>query len=593
MRKKTMLTIGIASSLIFVSSKSSTYAQVATTPEPPTMGWSSWNTFGVNINESVIKTQAAKMKSSGLLKAGYKYINIDDGYFGGRDKEGNLLIHPTRFPNGLAPVVRYIHNMGMKAGIYSDAGKNTCGSYFNGDKIGEGVGLYQHDQQDADLFFKELGFDFIKVDFCGGSYYHNKDHFVLSEEQRYKAISEAIKNTGRTDVRLNVCRWAYPGTWVHDIACSWRTTGDINCSWKSVKDILAENMYLSAYATGGHFNDMDMLEIGRGLSTEEDKTHFGMWCIMSSPLLIGCNLTELKANTLSLLKNPELIALNQDSLCIQAYVVQHKNDTYVLVKDVDTLYSNTRAVALYNPTDKEQEMEIKFSDLDLAGNVKVRDLFEKNDMEDRNEKLNVTVPAHGTRIFKLTAEQRLERALYEAETAYLSSYQELTNNQVSKTAIYEESSICSGNAYASWLGCSNNNDLQWRNVYSKNGGKYTMKVRYVSGESRYLFVQVNDGNQKRFSTNSGSWNQAKEFTMDIELQPGENTIRLFNKTNWMANIDCMTLTYVGPTGIDNIKSGKNKNDKKVFNLNGIQSQDDKTLNKGKIIIKGNKKYFVK
>ena len=141
----------------------------------PTMGWSSWNTYGVNINESLIKQQANAIESKGLKAVGFDHINIDDGYFGGRDPQtGQLLIHPTRFPNGLKGIVDYIHKKGLKAGIYSDAGRNTCGSMFNGDVIGKGVGLYEHDQQDADFFFKELGFDFIKVDFCGGSWYHNE-----------------------------------------------------------------------------------------------------------------------------------------------------------------------------------------------------------------------------------------------------------------------------------------------------------------------------------------------------------------------------------------------------------------------------------
>ena len=136
----------------------------------PTMGWSSWNTFGVNISESIIKGQADAMVSKGLKDVGFDHINIDDGYFGGRDKDdGHLLIHATRFPNGLKPVADYIHEKGLKAGIYSDAGKNTCGSMFNGDVTGKGVGFYGHDQQDADFFCQDCGFDFIKVDVCGGS----------------------------------------------------------------------------------------------------------------------------------------------------------------------------------------------------------------------------------------------------------------------------------------------------------------------------------------------------------------------------------------------------------------------------------------
>ena len=318
--------------------------------EPPTMGWSSWNTYGVGISEDLIKRQTDALVKRGLKDAGYQYINIDDGYFGGRDEDGHLLIHPTRFPNGMKVVVDYIHSKGLKAGIYSDAGKNTCASFHGGDIIGKGVGLYGHDQEDADFLFKELGFDFIKVDFCGGDPIHNEDQLKLSERERYTQIHQAILNTGRTDVRMNVCRWAFPGTWVHDVASSWRTTGDIWLSWESIRNIIAENLCLSAYATEGKFNDMDMLEVGRGLTEEEDKTHFGMWCIMSSPLLIGCDMTTMSRTTFELLTNEELIALNQDPLALQAYVVKKVAGAYVLVKDVETLQGMKRAVAFYNPT---------------------------------------------------------------------------------------------------------------------------------------------------------------------------------------------------------------------------------------------------
>lgn len=135
----------------------------------PTMGWSSWNTYGVNISDALIRRQADAMVSKGLKDVGYNHINIDDGFFGGRNTEtGELIIHPTRFPNGLKPVADYIHSKGLKAGIYSDAGANTCGNMYNGDVLSVNVGLYNYDQHDADFYFKECGFDFIKVDFCGG-----------------------------------------------------------------------------------------------------------------------------------------------------------------------------------------------------------------------------------------------------------------------------------------------------------------------------------------------------------------------------------------------------------------------------------------
>ena len=391
---------------------------------------------------------------------------------------------------------------------------------------------------------------------------------------------------------MNVCRWDYPGNWVHDIAISWRTTGDINASWGSVKDILKQNLYLSAYCYGGHYNDMDMLEVGRGLSKEEDRTHFGMWCIMASPLLIGCDMSNLNTNTLTLLRNTELIALNQDSLCLQAYVVQHKGDTYVLVKDIENLYGTTRAVAFYNPSDKAADMSIKFEDLDLGGDVLVRDLYEKEDLGTMTESMNVSVPAHGTRIYRLQADVRLERVLYEAETAYLGKYQEIFNNQAYKSAIYESNSSCSGGMQATWLGSDPKNDLQWRNVYSDQGGKYNMVIKYISGESRNIVVNVNGKDVKTLSCNSGGWGTIGSKSLSVELEPGENVIRLYNKSSssWMPNIDCMTLR---PADNDRLTVGINRpavqsvtTDNSFYTLDGRKVKNPTT--KGIYIHKGQK-----
>ena len=552
----------------------------------PTMGWSSWNTYGVNINENLIKRQADAMVSKGLKDVGFDHINIDDGYFGGRDKtDGHLLIHKTRFPNGLKPIVEYIHSKGLKAGIYSDAGRNTCGSMFNGDATGKGVGLYEHDQQDADYFFNDCGFDFIKVDFCGGSYYHNEDHLVLDEQQRYTAISQAIKNTGRTDVRMNACRWAYPGTWVSDVAFSWRTTGDINNSWGSVKDILAENLYLSAYCHDGHFNDMDMLEVGRSLSVEEDKTHFGMWCIMASPLLIGCDMTNIKSQTLTLLKNKELIALNQDPLYQQAYVAGLTNGCHILVKDIETQNGTKRAFALYNPNDDARAATIKFSQIDLAGKVQLRDVFQKKDLGDFENQYEVTIPAHGTRIYVAEGETRLERARYEAETAYISDYQEIKNNQAEKTGIYEAADYCSAGYKAGWLGQSEQNDLQWRNVYSDNGGKYRLTIAYISGENRNITISVNGKKVQTVNVNSGGWSTVGRRNIDINLEKGYNIIRLSNATGWMPDIDYMELKLTETSAIENITMTPD-NDAPTYDLQGRRIKNNQT--RGIVITNGQK-----
>ena len=558
-------------------------AQAQTSPKGPTMGWSSWNTYYCNISESLIKNQANAMANR-FKSAGYQYINIDDGFQGGRNSQtGQLLINKSRFPNGLQPVVDHIHSKGLKAGIYSDAGYNTCGSYHNGDALGKGTGLYQHDQQDADYFFNELGFDFIKVDFCGGDPIHNEDRLKLDEQERYTAISQAIQNTGRTDVRFNICRWAYPGTWANQVSTSWRISGDINASWESVRNIIEENLYLSAYCIDGSYNDMDMLEVGRGLNTEEDKTHFGMWCIMDSPLLIGCSLTSLTAGnkTYKLLTNPDLIALNQDTLYLQAYVAKRDGGCYVLVKDLEKKYGLKRAVAFYNSTDEAQDISIDFADIELGGVIKMHDCFEKTDVDDAETSFTVNVPAHGTRIYTLVGEQRLERTLYEAETAYMTSYQEIGGGN---TGVYSSDNNCSGGMKAGWLGKGTKNDLQWRNVYSLDGGEYSMDLYYQSGESRSVTVEVNGKKVGTYSLNSGSYSKVGKKTVKITLEPGENVVRLYNASNWMPDIDCMKLTLINkPDGISTPSALKTSS--KAYTLSGHQA---KAQQKG-IVIKDDKK----
>ena len=551
----------------------------------PTMGWSSWNTYGVNINEALIKRQADAMVSKGLKDVGFDHINIDDGFFGGRNAAtGELLIHSKRFPNGLKPVVEYIHGKGLKAGIYSDAGCNTCGNYYNGDTQSVNVGFYHYDQHDADFYFNDCGFDFIKIDFCGGDAPQNSQRLALDPQERYTAISEAIKNTGREDVRMNVCRWNYPGTWVHDVAFSWRTTHDINDSWNSVKGILAENLYLSAYCFDGHYNDMDMLEVGRSMTQEEDKTHFGMWCIMASPLLIGCDLANIKPLTLTLLKNTELIALNQDPLCLQAYVADLNNGCHILVKDIETLHGNRRAFAVYNPNDTQKKAVVNFSKLDLGGSVKLRDIFNKNDIGAYEGTFEVNVPAHGTRIYVAEAETRLERKRYEAETAYISDYQELLNNQSERTGIYEAASFCSAGFKAGWLGYSEENDLLWRDVYSENGGEYTLSIAFISGENRNISVSVNGKTVQTISANSGGWQTVGKKSLTIQLEKGNNTIRLFNPNTWMPDIDYIDVSPT-PSGIQSIK----QNDKQKTAIYDLQGRQLPSTPKKGIYIQGGRK----
>ena len=518
---------------------SGVFAQNTTVFESPIMGWSSWNTYRVHINDTLIIRQADAMVQKGLKEVGYSYVNIDDGFFGWRDEKGVMQTHPERFPNGLKGVADHIHSLGLKAGIYSDAGSNTCGSIWDKDMNGIGSGLYGHEFQDATLYFKEWGFDFIKIDYCGAGQELN-----LEEEKRYTEIRQAIDNLGCGHVSINICRWAFPGTWARNLARSWRISADIRPEWGSVKYIIDKNLYLSAYAGEGHYNDMDMLEIGRGLKPEEEEVHFGMWCIMSSPLLIGCDLTTIPETSLKLLKNKELIALNQDPLGLQAYVVQHENEGYVLVKDIERKRGNVRAVALYNPSDTICNFTVPMNILELGGKVKVRDLMKQQDLpEIKGGVLNRELPPHSVLILRMESEKRLEPTVYEAEWAYLPCFNDL--GKTPKSIVYVPLHEASGGMKVSYLGGRKENFAEWKEVYSEQGGKYEMTIRYVPKADRKLEVCVN--NEKRILLDSLSADETQKIasiTVPVHLKAGYNKVRMGSSFCWAPDIDCFTLTKV-------------------------------------------------
>ena len=517
-------------------------------PNTPLMGWSSWNTFGLDISEEIIIGVAQAMATNGLRDAGYAYVNIDDGFFYGHDEKGRLRFHPTRFPNGLKGTVDGIHALGMKAGTYSDAGANTCGS-LGGDKGGVGAGLYGHDAADCRLYFNELGFDFIKVDYCGGR------SLKLDEQTRYTQIAEAIRATGRTDVRFNICRWAFPGTWAAQVAGSWRTTGDIRARWSSVRGILARNLYLSAYAGPGHFNDMDMLEAGMlagkvksffgksdpGLTPDEETTHFGMWCILSSPLLLGNDVRTMPAESLRLVTNPFLLRMNQDPLGLQAYIVSKQGSGYVFAKDALTRFGRSRYVALYNAGDTECTFTVRARDLDLGGKIEAFDLVERADVGEFQDEICVRVRPHASKFYLFDAARRLDRVLYEAETAYLTDFN-CIGKKKNYAAYARGNKDASGGAAVYFLGGTPTNDLVWKDVSVSESGEYVLTVSYTAPDDRSFLLQVDGAAPVVFATPRSAGGRFDKVSHRVQLKKGVHTVRIFNPSNYTADIDCMTLS---------------------------------------------------
>lgn len=387
----------------------------------PIMGWASWNCFRTNISESGLKKQMDALINTGLAECGYTYCNMDDGFFGGRGDNGRLLFHKERFPNGIKVIADYAHSKGLKAGCYSEGGDNTCGFYYDNESHnGNGTGLYGYEKQDLEMFLDEFGFDFIKVDWCGGV------RLGLDEAEQYTKIACIIddirKRTGRCIV-FNICRWMFPGEWAVNIADSWRTGADITPDFRSVMEQIDNIKCLRKYCKPGHINDPDMMQIGNGLSAVEEKTHFVMWCMVSAPLMIGCDLTKMNDGTLSLLKNKELIAINQDSLCLQAYVVKEYKEDNELTGEIwyKKLYSyneEKRAAAFVNRSEQPLEMSISMKELGFDGKLNsVRDIYNGIDREITDE-IRVRIMPHDCEVFVISGDRCSEVGDVNADLEY-------------------------------------------------------------------------------------------------------------------------------------------------------------------------------
>lgn len=361
----------------------------------PIMGWASWNAYRTDISEQTILSQAECLKKLGLADLGYIFVNVDDGWQNGRNDDGLVNINALRFPSGMKDLAEKIHAMGLKAGIYTDAGASTCGRDGDKEYTNDDVGLLGYEEADLNRYLVDWEYDFIKVDWCGGRL------LGLNHEDRYtmigKIIADIEKETG-VDKIYNVCCWQFPGEWVVDIADSWRTGGDITNTFDSVLYQIDSIKSLAKYNGPGHVNDLDMMQVGNGMTYEEDKSHFSMWCMMSTPLMLGMDLNCISEETLSIISNSELIAINQDPACIQATVKKTYGSVEAWTKDLGSVGSGKKAIALLNRENTEQTVTVSFTDLGLGEVSVIRDLWSHEDIASGNT-YTVTLPPHGTAVF--------------------------------------------------------------------------------------------------------------------------------------------------------------------------------------------------
>lgn len=510
----------------------------AAEPKTPLMGWASWNCFQHDINEAKIKAQADALVSTGLAEVGYKYLNIDDGFWDNRNDDESLRINSALFPSGFKALADYIHSKGLKAGFYSDAGDWTCGAVHGAKTTGEGVGLYQHEQQDVDLAFKVWGFDYFKVDYCGAA-----RHLHLDEETQYTKIRKALDSTGREDIIYNVCRWQFPGAWVCSVGNSWRIADDIGADWASVIRILDLNTYLSGFSSCGHYNDMDMLEVGNGLPDVEGKSHFALWCILSSPLVLGNDLTKMSTQTLNILKNTEAIAINQDTSGLQAHIISDDaNGGQVWARRLNNLTSNERAVVLFNRSSSNRTIKVQWKDLDLVGSATVRDILNKADLGSFETEYSSSVPSHGVVFAKIVGTKSRLQDVFEAENSWINNYNLTVDNQiVANQARAVKDTACSRGAKVSYIGNGAKNFIEFKQVWADNAGGCQLTLSYLSGENRSATMTVNGKDTVLTGLNSGSFTTKGSVKVPITLKKGLNTIRFSNATAYIPDIDAISI----------------------------------------------------
>ncbi len=383
--------------ILAMSSKAQKQEDLAKTPP---MGWNSWNKFGCNVSEKLIREMADAMVENGMLEAGYKYIVIDDCWQVGRDSLGNIIPDPERFPSGMKALASYIHGRGLKFGIYSCAGSLTCQGR-------PGSRGYQF--QDARTYAK-WGVDYLKFDWCSDEGQNAK--------AAYKTMSDALKASGRPIV-FSICEWgeSKPWEWGEGIGNLWRTTNDIRdcyqCTFDwgglGVLDIIDKEAELQRFAGPGHWNDPDMLEVGNGgMTVDEYKTHFSMWAMLAAPLMAGNDIRNMDASTKEILTNADVIAVDQDALGQQATKFIDMGEYEIWAKP---LSNGEVAVCFMNRTNQPWKLDYdwKKQTMYFATEVNVYkkvynvyDVWEHKNIGKTNERLVKEVPAHGVVMVRLS-----------------------------------------------------------------------------------------------------------------------------------------------------------------------------------------------
>jgi alpha-galactosidase len=343
----------------------------------PPMGWNSWNKFHGRVDDAAVRGMADAIASNGMKEAGYLYVNIDDTWEGHRDAAGNIQSN-TKFPD-MKALAAYVHGKGLKLGIYSTPGPDTCAGY---------EGTYGHEMQDAKTY-AAWGIDYLKYDWCGA-----RNLYTAEEMQAvYQKMGDALRASGRPIV-FSLCQYGNDDVWKWGPEVGgnlWRTTGDIRDAWDSMTKIGFSQNDLAQWAKPGHWNDPDMLEIGNGMMNDtEYRTHMSLWSMLAAPLLAGNDLRDMTPAIKEILMNHEVIAIDQDKAGKQGKRMSQDGDREIWVRD---LARGAKALALFNRGGDAAKMSVKWKD--LGAKSKARDLWAHADVKVEGEEFSATVPSHG------------------------------------------------------------------------------------------------------------------------------------------------------------------------------------------------------
>ena len=571
--------------------------QVAVPPAP--MGWASWNTFASSIDYSTIKAQADALVSSGMAAAGYNYVNIDDGWWqGARDSNGKIVTDESLFPGGMKAMADYIHSKGLKAGICTDAGKDGCGYYFPTTRAAApNTGSEGHYQQDMQTF-QEWGYDFVKIDWCGG----NAEG--LDQETTYKAISTAndaaAAITGHKLV-LSFCEWGTgnPWNWGAGTAPMWRTSTDI-LFWgnsPSTANMLAnfdKTLHPSSQHTG-YYNDPDMLMVGiSGFTAAQNRTHMGLWAISGAPLIAGNNLTTMSSTTASILKNSEVIAIDQDARGLQGVKVA-EDTTGLQVYSKVLSGTGKRAVLLVNRTSAAANITARWADLGLTtASASVRNIWTATDAGSFGTSYTAGVPA-GEAVLLTVSGTEASGTTYEAESS---------SNTLAGTAATATCANCSNGSLVGWIGNGSANTLTFNDITASASGVKLATIAYVNGDTtaRTATLQVN-GQQPTVVSfpPTGSWTTPGTVSVLVGMAKGSNTMKFSNSGGWSPNLDAVFLQGIAGTNGNEIvgtassrcldiakNSIVNATQLALWDCAGGHNQTFTSTSRGELVVYGNK-----